>query len=507
MSNKQMLYDALNSDSGSVRFSVADAFQNHMARLGYGQPNLNEGAAYPNTRLSGDYNLFNSMYRSSWIARKIIDVPPADMLKNWIKITSEIDPQDIRRIDKAFMKTGTRAKLLEGLKWARLYGGAVGLILIDGDEDLESPLDLDLLQPGQYRGLLVFDRWNGVIPSVSLISDLNSPDFGKPEYYTLDLNSANNNAGMLNMDESDTVIKVHHSRIIRFEGRNLPFLERGFEQGWGESELEIVFEELKKRDNTSYNIASLIFLANIRVMKMANLGQVLAAASEQAKDTLYRVLEAQNALMSNNVMLIMDKDDALESHQYTFAGINDIYESFMLDVAGAAEMPVTKIFGRSPAGLNSTGESDLTQYYETLEEKQEEYLRTVFDKLLPVVCVSALGQLPPDLDWEFNPCMTATNKDLADLTQAMATPVFDAYNSGLISRKTALKELKQQADITGMWSNITETEIEEATDDLFNPESAEEMDLTSEIYGPKPEDDLSDGAKDWKERIKALLRG
>ena len=35
-----------------------------------------------------------------------------------------------------------------------------------------------------------------------------------------------------------------------------------------------------------------------------------------------------------------------------------------MDVAGAAsDHPVTKLFGRSPAGLNATGEADMQNYY------------------------------------------------------------------------------------------------------------------------------------------------
>lgn len=49
---------------------TTDAFQNQMARLGFGQPNLNEGAEYPLTRMGQNYTLFTSLYRSSWIVRK-----------------------------------------------------------------------------------------------------------------------------------------------------------------------------------------------------------------------------------------------------------------------------------------------------------------------------------------------------------------------------------------------------------------------------------------------------
>ncbi len=440
-----------------------DAFQNEMARLGFGQENLTEGADYPNTRKSYNFNLFNSMYRSSWIVRKIVDVFPSDMLKNWIKITSNIEPEKINKLERIIKKTKTKVKIKEGLKWARLYGGALGLILIDGDEDLEQPLDYDLIMPDTYKGLLIFDRWSGINPSVEMEEDINDIEFGLPKYYDIDIGLNN----PYTIDNTSNIVKVHHSRVIRFEGRELPFWEKQYENYWGESEIEIALEEIKKRDNTSYNIASLIFLANIRVLKMNDLGQLLGAGSMQAQNNLWKVLDAQNHLMSNMGVYVMDKDDDFATEQYSFSGLNDIYESFMLDIAGACEMPVTKLFGRNPAGFNATGENDLKQYYETVEEKQETYLLPILEKLLPVICMSTFGAVPDDFDFEFNPIMSISNEDLAHLAQAMAEPVFDAFNSGLIDRQTALKELKQQSETVGLWSNITDDIIEQASQETM----------------------------------------
>ena len=486
--SKEVIKDKLNKEADVLRkIYTTDAFQNQMARLGFGQPNLANGAEYPITRLSQNYNLFTSLYRSSWIARKIIDVFPSDMLKNWIKITSNIEPSQIKKIESTIRKTGTKRKLKEGLKWARLYGGAAGLILIDGQDDLSEPLDYDLIMPGSYKGLLVFDRWNGIYPDIELEDDINDTEFGLPKYYNISLSSKS--TGLSNMiDSLKDVAKVHHSRIIRFEGRDLPEWERQGETYWGESELEIVLEELKKRDNTSFNIASLTFLANIRVLKMADLGQLLGAGSQQAKENLYSVIEAQNHLMSNMGIYVMDKDDDFSTEQYSFSGLSDIYESFMLDIAGACEMPVTKLFGRNPAGFNATGESDLTQYCDTVEEKQETYLMPIIDKLLPIICMSCLGSVPEDLDWEFNPFMSVSNKDLADLAQQMASPIFDAFSNGLINKSTALKELKQQADKTGMWSNITDELITQAEEEDDNSDISEEEqnNIYSEISPDNP---------------------
>lgn len=514
--SKEVIKEKLKSQSEALnKLYTMDAFQNQMARLGFGQPNLNEGADYPLTRMSQNYNLFTSLYRSSWIVRKIVDVFPSDMVKNWIKFNSSLDPEKISKINSVIRKTKTKEKIKEGLRWARLYGGAAGLILIDGDEDLSEPLDYDTIMLDDYKGLLIFDRWNGIYPDIELEDDISDEEYGYPKYYSISLSEANSNL-MLSYNKQD-LVKVHHSRIVRFNGRDLPLWERQAEMFWGESEIEIVFEELKKRDNTSANIASLIFLANIRVLKMNDLGQLLGASTQKAQENLYKVLQAQNQLMSNMGIYVMDKDDDFGSEQYSFGGLNDIYESFMLDIAGACEMPVTKLFGREPAGFNSTGESDLTQYYDTLEEKQETYLQPIIDKLLPIIFMSTLGAIPEDLDWEFNPCMNVNSKDLVDLAQSMASPIFEAFNAGLITKETALKELKQQNEKTGMWSNITDEDIKNAKNEDNSGEytNEEQESLMSEL-NPEQNDmeeiynenintqKVSDSG--WRERVKAILR-
>lgn len=514
--SKEVIKEKLKSQTEVLnKLYTMDAFQNQMARLGFGQPNLNEGADYPLTRMSQNYNLFTSLYRSSWIVRKIVDVFPSDMVKNWIKFNSSLDPEKISKINSVIRKTKTKEKIKEGLRWARLYGGAAGLILIDGDEDLSEPLDYDAIMLDDYKGLLIFDRWNGVYPDIELEDDISDEEYGYPKYYSISLSEANSNL-MLSYNKQD-LVKVHHSRIVRFNGRDLPLWERQAEMFWGESEIEIVFEELKKRDNTSANIASLIFLANIRVLKMNDLGQLLGASTQKAQENLYKVLQAQNQLMSNMGIYVMDKDDDFGTEQYSFGGLNDIYESFMLDIAGACEMPVTKLFGREPAGFNSTGESDLTQYYDTLEEKQETYLQPIIDKLLPIIFMSTLGAIPEDLDWEFNPCMNANSKDLADLAQSMASPIFEAFNAGLITKEIALKELKQQNEKTGMWSNITDEDIKNAKNEDNSGEytNEEQESLMSEL-NPEQNDmeeiynenintqKVSDSG--WRERVKAILR-
>ena len=441
-----------------IRSRALDAFSNVLARLGAGTPNLLEGTEYSLQRMSRDFNTLNALYRESWIVRRIIDVIPADMLKNWITITSGLDPDVEKRLSLTLRRTQLIDKLKRGMQWGRLYGGALGVMLVKHQGyDLSQALQLDWIMPGDFAGLLIFDRWNGVNPSSELIEDISDPDYGYPKYYTVTDPAGGGS------------VKIHHSRVIRFTGNTLPLWEEIAEMQWGASVVESIFDELRKRDNVSWNIAQLTFMANIRVLKMQDLGQLLAATDNESQAELLRTLEAQNMLLNNMGMQVMDAADGLETHQYTFGGLADCYQQFIMDISGAAEIPVTRLFGRSPSGLNATGESDLQNYYDMIAEKQESYLRPILNKVLPPFIISTLGSLPDDFDFEFDPVAEPSDKERADLAKCGTDNVVAAYNAGLISQRTALKELKQQSERTGVWTNITDEDIERASDSVEPP--------------------------------------
>lgn len=455
----------LTNDAGRNvgRKLTLDEFVNPLARSGAGMPNLLEATEYPLTRFTQNWQVLNSLYRSHWVVQKIINTIPQDMMKNGYDFQSDINPDQIQKISKIIRQTRLHSKILNGLYWGRLYGGAAGIIMIDGEDDrMDEPLDLDRVMPGAFKGLLIMDRWSGIMPSADLITDITDPDFGMPEYYEVTL------------PEGQGVIRLHNSRVCRFSGREMPYLEKLAENYWGTSEMEHVFSELKKRDNVSWNIALLTFMANIRVMKIDGMEQLLAYGGDKSQQALYNTLEGLNMMLNNNGIQILGKDDSYESHQYTFSGLGEVYDRFMMDVSGACGIPVTKLFGRSPAGMNSTGDADMDNYYDTIEQSQESQLRPVLDKLLPIVCMSALGAVPDDLDYIFNPVRRPSNDEKQSLGSQQTAAVVQAYTAGLVSEKTALRELQGSSKLTGMWTNITDEQIEAASD---QPEAAGEMDI------------------------------
>ena len=425
-----------------------DAFSNPAARLGFGTMDLMQATSYPLTRMTQNYQLLTSLYRDNWIVQNIVATIPDDMIRKWYDVNTAAAPNYIDELRKLETRTQLRKRLLTGMYWGRLYGGAVGVILIKGHDDLSQPLDVGTILPGSFLGLTILDRWTGVYPESTLVSDPSDPDFGLPEYYTI-----------RDDENGNLAVRVHHSRIVRFIGRELPWLEQVTEVYWGESELEAIYSEIVRRDNVAANIASLTFRANVDYMEMEGLDMLLGVGNTEMQRRFWNTLAAQSVIQSNFGTRIMNKGDQVHNSQYTFTGLPEVYDRVMMDVAGAARTPVTKLFGRSPAGLNATGEADMQNYYDYIDGLRETQLRPIIERLLPIMAMSAWGMIPDDLQIDFPPMSTPNAVETADIADRKTGAVLAAYQADLIDKETALQELKTLEPETGLFGKISDDAI------------------------------------------------
>ena len=275
-------------ENGKSTIKVKDAFSNPIARLGVGTQDLLQATEYPLTRMTQNHQLLTSLYRENWIAQNIISTIPDDIVRKWYTLKSNVTPEQMDALQKLERIVHLRKSILEGMYWGRLYGGAAGVILIKGQNNLSEPLDYGFILPDTFLGIHILDRWSGIYPESEIVADITDPDFGLPKYYSI-------------RDEETGVMvsRVHHSRIVRFIGRELPYYEKVAELYWGESELEAIYHELVKRDNVSSNIAALTFRANINYMETDSLDQMLAVNNVEAQRRFWNTLQAQSVIESN----------------------------------------------------------------------------------------------------------------------------------------------------------------------------------------------------------------
>lgn len=434
------------------RQMTSDSFQNVAARLGLGTDNQSSGSAYALNPITRQRAQLEWMYRGSWLVGQAVDCVAEDMVRAGIDLSSTIAPDDLSVLQNAIDEMGIWGSVEELIKWGRLYGGAIAVHLVDG-QDLSSPLRGETVGKGQYKGLLVLDRWN-VIPSFEdLVQDF-GPDIGKPQFYNV-MVSAPALRGQ----------RIHHSRVIRYDGISLPYWQRVAEYGWGLSIVERLYDRLVAFDSTTQGAAQLVYKAHLRTVRVKGLRDILAAGGA-AEAAMVKMFEMIRLMQTNEGLTLLDADDEFEVNSYTFAGMSDVLLQFAQQLSGALQIPLVRLFGQSPAGLNATGDSDIRNYYDLVSSQQESRLRPGIGQLVDLSYRSTFGKPPPDeLGFTFNPLWQMSDTEKATIAVGTTQAVTQAFEAGIVDRETAMRELRQSSDVSGVWTNITDDEIQAADDD------------------------------------------
>ena len=166
-----------------------DGYANAAAFLGEWSALFRSGTFLRSGLTSNTVELTNA-YRENWLAMRIIDMPSEDMTRAWYTLKTEMGAEDLEDLRRLEARHSVKQEITNAIRWARLYGGALALMVIRGEERrLSLPLDPDALGPDCFQGLLVIDRAQGITPSLELVQDLDDPDFGLPAFYTVNLNT------------------------------------------------------------------------------------------------------------------------------------------------------------------------------------------------------------------------------------------------------------------------------------------------------------------------------
>ena len=431
------------------RMQTADSWRNLMLRAGIGAGSADDGGHYAVNYTSRDRAQLDAAFRSNWMAMKMVSLPAIDMTREGVELGGALTPDQISALNKCMQRRAIWKLLRDAIKWGRLYGGAIAVIDIKG-HDPEWALTPEMVSRGTFRGLMVFDRWQAMPDGGDLITRPGR-DFGLPCTYLVRPQNHNSQG-----------FRVHHSRVIRFEGDALPMYQRAGENYWGQSVLESAWDRLMSFDSATIGAGQLIKKAHLRVAKVKGLRQIVAQGGD-ALDAVANQFRAIRMLQNSEGLTVLDADDDMQFHSYAFSGLSDLIIQFGQQLSGASNIPMVRLFGQSPVGMNATGESDLRNYYDYIAGEQESALREPLELLLDIMCRSELGMAVPGATLDFAPLWQLSGEERATTGGAITDTIIRAHEAGLIQPQTALREMQQLGEPLGMWTNISEEDFATAT--------------------------------------------
>lgn len=397
-----------------------------------------------------DYDLAEK-YQNNGLFSKIIDRPAEEALKHGMEYN--VSDADLREfLDDALDRLDWEEKAVTAIRWARLFGGSIIVMLLDDGGGLEEPVNWQDVR--SVEELRVYER-------AIVQPDPDTYRTGKAEYF----------------DVSSTyggTFRVHRSRCLVFKNGSLP--EYGAAQQyyyWGLPEYIRIHKDLSRALKTHTNAANMIEKSVQPVYKQRGLQNMLAGPNgDEMELKRLQVLDASRGIM-NTIAVDMEGED-YDFKTFQMTGAKEILESTCNLLSAVTCIPQTILFGRSPAGENATGESDLENYYNFVEGIQKRMLKKNIRTLIKAIVQAGVydGSIenPGNIKPTFKPLwsLSETEKATVELTKAQRAQVA-AQTAQLYIDMQAIQpeEVRQalakdeQVDVESILDNQTENPQEE----------------------------------------------
>lgn len=348
----------------------------------------------------------NAMHRTDWIARKVVDIIPNDMTREWRDWQSDGDEiEDIENYEKRPL-INTQLKVNEAMQKARLFGGAA-IFIGTGETDLTSELKPERVGKDGLKYLHVLSRYD--LTCGPLVRDVTSEFFGEPEYYDL-------------VGKDNASVRVDRSRIVRFVGAKVLDNRMVDMEGWGDSILQVVYNAVQNATSVQGHVASLIPEAKTDVIYIPQLAEYLKNPTTTAQLTS-RFSYANTMKSLYNMVLLQgnggtgpaQQGESWEQKQINFSQLPELMQQFLSIVSGAADIPITRFLSQSPGGMNSTGDSDFRNYYDNIKSRQKTELQPQLNRLDEITIRAATGARNKSIYFEWSPLWGMTEKEKADV--------------------------------------------------------------------------------------------
>lgn len=341
-----------------------------------------------------DHQLAMSAYLCSGMMRKVIAVPAEDRVREWRDW--QADQDDITAIEAEERRLGLQAKV-QHAEILRGIGGGALILVTAGNHNQE--LKPGVLAKGGLVAVNVVSRWQ--ISATDWVDDLADPLYGTPRMWRLQ----GQNGGT----------DIHPSRVVCFRGAPLPMgtaltLEQAF---WGDSRLLRVFREIQRSDDTQEWFAALVRKAKLLRIGIPDLDQQDETRLNKRIEVIAMGESSLNATVYRSKGGPEDGGEEITDYQVTWAGIPAMMDAFDQRIAAVSDIPFTRLTGRSPAGMNATGQHDTDNWHKSVKAGQTLELRPCLDQI-DVALIPSAGVSPDKATWAFAPLDTPSEKEQAD---------------------------------------------------------------------------------------------
>lgn len=390
----------------------------------------------------------SAAYSSSWICGRVIDKPIEDAFREWREWQGEAEA--VTALEEIEKRLRYKEKVKEARTIADVTGQAYLYMDIQGAGNIEEPLVIENQEKIDIRFLTVLPT--GVVTEGILEIDPLDENYGFPRYYEINGSTQN--------------VKIHPSRIAVFYGRRR--IQQGVTlQKRADGILKAGLDACKQYEAAILNLVDLTFEAKIDVIAVDGLSNQVG--TEKGTEAVVNRYQNLKDLKHNNGMIILDKtNEEYSQKQVNFSNLPQVVETAAQAVCGAFEIPMAILFGKSEGGLGSTGNLELSTYYDRINVYQDKNIAlplVLFDRLL---VIDALGEDDNTMFYVWRKLWQTSSKEKSEIGKAQVETLekMMGFFPEEVVNKVAVNMLTESGVASGLEKIQAEWEKENAEEEV-----------------------------------------
>lgn len=366
-----------------------------------------------------------ALYYMGGCIKNAVNIPAESMVKAGFEVEG-----DDGKLYSAFQELNGTEQMKQALIWTRLYGGALVVLDVEGGGDWALPWYPE--KGGKIRSLRVYPRTRinlGEMETVQMPESMYFEDF---EHFIIRKSDGN-------------TFEVHASRCLVFKSTTkVDHAEPGwldYERYWGLSSIYEGLEDAQNFGLTGKGTAHLMRECSVGKYKLSNLEQLVAESDYKSIENRLEAMDLQKSVINS---VFLGEGEEYTRENVTFAGVPEVWDRQMMAVSGSYRVPVTRLFGRSAAGMNATGEGDETNYNDYISGLQEAQLLPPLRRLMTLLnydvkAIPKEGNKAPKLVIDFNPLSKKDQLKEAQIRETMSRADRNYVEAGILNQEEIIK--------------------------------------------------------------------
>jgi len=391
------------------------------------------------------YAALAMLLSTNGILNAICKTLSTEMLRKWIEfiVVNNEDNDDINErvnkriveLEKEFERLDVRATIQKALYHTFAFGGsyiapAIGknIDYINPDEEtlkeLESELIIDDVSIG--KGDLQYITAIEPMWVVPIRYDTTNPFnefFYKPEFFSV-------------MGKT-----THYSRLLKFIYNEAPDIFKPTYLFNGVPLIQYCMPYVSDFESIRKAVTFIVQRYNLNVLK-TNVEKTITSDDPIIRGQLKQRIQIFNATQANAGTIAIDKDEEFSQINMTLAGLKDLESQAAEFMCIVPKIPATKLLGVSPQGFNSTGEHELTSFYDLCMSLNEEIVRPHLIKIMQMAMLNIWGEIDESISFKFLPMEEMNEKELAEINKINADTYFTLSQSQAIDGEDIREALR-----------------------------------------------------------------